>query len=229
MIVSKEDKEINETEADLIERAIRKDEVAIRSIIQTNNRRLFRIARGVVRDDQEAEDVLQESYVKAFSAISDFRRDSRLSTWLCRIVLNEALQRVRQKRGEPLSHLSHSSLPVADVISFPSSSTSMDPERVLAQSQICKLLESAIDRLPDDYRAVLIARTIEGMSIEETAEVLNLRAETVKTRLHRARGLLREALSDHIEPHFIAVFPFDGARCEKFTNGVLKKIVSIRV
>lgn len=221
----KSDATCNETEADLIRRANQRDAAAIRSIIQANNRRLYRVARSIVRDDQDAEDVLQEAYLRAFSALADFRQDSRLSTWLTRIVLNEALQRKRRRVEVPADGVSKPEAPSAEVIPFPlSGQPAVDPERAMAQSEICKLLERAIDNLPDEFRTVLIARTLEGMSIEETADLLALRPETVKTRLHRARVLLKAELAEHIEPFFTDVFPFDGRRCERLTTAVLEKI-----
>lgn len=215
----------DDTEADLIRRANLKDATAIRTIIQANNRCLYRLARSIVRDDQEAEDVLQEAYFRAFSSLTDFRQDSKLSTWLTRIVLNEALQRKRRRVEMPASEVLQRELPSAEVIPFPlSGQQAVDPERAMAQSEICKLLERAIDNLPDEFRTVLIARTLEGLSVEETAELLDLRPETVKTRLHRARAHLKAGLAEHIEPFFTDVFPFDGQRCEKLTAAVLEKI-----
>lgn len=211
-------------EVDLIRRAIANDQVAIRTIIQANNRRLYRIARSIVHDDYEAEDVLQEGYLRAFSALADFRGDSSLSTWLTRIVMNEALQ-WRRRRIEPPVPQVEPSQERAQIIAFPlPANPHTDPERSMAQAEICHLLERAIDDLPNEFRTVLVARVIEGMSIEETADLLGIRAETVKTRLHRARRLLRTALSDHIGPLFSDVFPFDGKRCERMTNAVLRRL-----
>lgn len=212
------------TEVDLIRRAIAKDQAAIRTIIQANNRRLYRIARSVVHDDYEAEDVLQEGYLRAFSALADFRGDSSLSTWLTRIVLNEALQWQRRRTERPVPEVEPSQ-ERAQIIAFPiPGNQNTDPERSMAQTEICQLLERAIDDLPNEFRTVLVARVIEGMSIEETADLLGIRPETVKTRLHRARRQLRIALADHIGPLFSDVFPFDGKRCERITNAVLRRL-----
>jgi RNA polymerase sigma-70 factor (ECF subfamily) len=212
-------------EADLVRRAVAKDEAAVRAIIQTHNRRLYRVARSVVRDDGEAEDVLQEAYLKAFSALGGFRGESSLSTWLTRIVLNEALQRLRRRTEAPTPR----ELPVpaheAQVIPFPfSGDPPPDPERAMAQREICLLLERAIDELPEEFRTVLMARVIEDMSIEETAELFGLKPETVKTRLFRARRLLKAALADHIGPMFSDVFPFEGKRCERITDAVVRRL-----
>jgi RNA polymerase sigma-70 factor (ECF subfamily) len=214
-------------ESELIVRAVRKDDAAVRAIIQTHNRRLYRLARSVVRDDSEAEDVLQEAYFRAFSALAEFRRDSSLSTWLSRIVLNEALQRVRRRTELPVAPADPTPPPTAQVIPFPlSGNQPTDPESAMAQRQLCQLLERAIDELPEEFRTVLVARVIEDMSIEETADLLGLRPETVKTRLHRARRLLKEALADHIDPLFSDLFPFAGERCESIADAVVKRLNS---
>jgi RNA polymerase sigma-70 factor, ECF subfamily len=212
-------------DVDLVRRAVDKDEAAIRSIIQANNRRLYRVARSVLRDDGEAEDALQEAYLHAFSALAEFRGDSSLATWLTRIVLNEALQRRRRRIELPVPQIDLSPAPEAQIIAFPlSGHQSTDPECAMAQREICQLLERAIDDLPEEFRTVLVARVIEDMSIEETADLLGLRPETVKTRLHRARRLLKAALSDHIGPLFSDIFPFEGKRCERMTNAVLRRL-----
>jgi RNA polymerase sigma-70 factor, ECF subfamily len=214
-------------ESELIGRAIKKDETAIRAIIQANNRRLYRVARSVVRDDSEAEDVLQEAYLRAFAALGAFRQDSSLATWLTRIVLNEALQRARKKTDQPRDDMELTRQQSAQIIRFPSfGGPPVDPERAMAQREIFQLMERAIDGLPDEFRTVLVARVIEDMSIEETAQLLGLLPVTVKTRLHRARRLLKAALADHIGPMFSDVFPFDGERCGRLTNAVIQRLAA---
>ncbi len=212
-------------EVDLIRRAVAKDQAAIRSIIQANNRRLYRIARSIIRDDGEAEDVLQEAYLRAFSALAEFRGDSSLATWLTRIVMNEALQWRRRRIEHPHPSVEPAQTE-AQIIAFPSPHQAPDPERSMAQHEICQLLERAIDDLPDEFRTVLVARVIEGMSAEDTADLLGLKPETVKTRLHRARRLLKATLSEHIGPLFSDVFPFEGKRCERMTSAVLRRLTS---
>jgi RNA polymerase sigma-70 factor (ECF subfamily) len=217
--------EARSVEADLIQRACRREEAAIRSIIQVHNRRLYRVARSIVRDDWEAEDVLQEAYFRAFSSLASFRGDSSLSTWLTRIVVNEALQRMRRHTDTPVAHIEPPPEPHADIIPFPlSGQHPVDPERAASQHEICRLLEKEIDRLPEEFRTVLVARIIEGLSIEETADLYGIRPETVKTRLHRARKLLKSSLEEHIGPFFSDVFPFDGKRCERLTNAVVARL-----
>jgi len=210
---------------ELVRMARQRNGAAFRVIMQRSNRRLYRIARAIVHDDSEAEDVVQEAYVRAFAALADYRGESSLSTWLSRIVLNEALGRLRRRRPTlDLTSIENHQPSQSAVIPFPLASTQPDPERTMAQRQIQALLERAIDELPQIFRTVLMARVIEGMSVEETAEVFGLRPETVKTRLHRARHLLREALEKQAGPVMTNAFPFDGWRCERTTSKVLERL-----
>jgi RNA polymerase sigma-70 factor, ECF subfamily len=211
-------------EAELVARARNRDEAAIRSIMQANNRRLYRLARGILRNDSEAEDVVQETYVRAFTQLREFRGDSSLSTWLARIAMNEALGRLRRQRPA----VEWTSLPPgtleAQIIQFPHSAPSEDPEKSMAQRQIQHVVEHAIDELPEAFRIVFITRVIEGMNVEETAEILGLKPETVKTRLHRARAMLRDNVEKKIGPVVMEAFPFAGKRCERLTDAVLKRL-----
>lgn len=211
-------------DTELVQRAIARDEVAIRSIMQANNRRLYRLARGILRNDSEAEDVVQETYVRALTHLQDFRGDSSLATWLSRIAMNEALGRLRRQRpGVELSSLPPGTLE-AQIIQFPNSATSEDPEKTMAQREIQRVVEHAIDELPDNFRIVFITRVIEGMNVEETAEILGLKPETVKTRLHRARTMLRDNVERKIGPVVMEAFPFAGRRCERLTAAVLQRL-----
>jgi RNA polymerase sigma-70 factor (ECF subfamily) len=212
-------------EAELVRLARQGEAAAFRAIMQRSNRRLYRIARAVMNDDSEAEDVVQESYVRGLTALASFRGDSSLTTWLSRIVLNEAMGRLRRRRPTvDVDALVDRQPQQGDVIPFPLTSREPDPERAFAQRQIQALLETAIDELPDPFRTVLMARAVEGMSIEETAELFGLKPETVKTRLHRARQLLRDALEKQIGPVLTDAFPFDGRRCERMTQAVLARL-----
>lgn len=208
----------------LVRRALARDPGAFRLIIKTYNQRLYRIARGVVRNDAEAEDIVQEAYMRAFASLDSFRGDASLSTWLSRIVINEALGRLRKRKRI----VAMPENPDAQIIRFPLNSNDLnpgdDPERTMAQRQILGLVERATDSLPDVYRTVFVARVIEGLSIEETADLLGIRPETVKTRLHRARALVRKALDDEIGPVLLDAFPFAGRRCERLTQAVMKRL-----
>jgi len=204
----------------LVQLALQRDGAAFRTIMQRHNRRLYRMARSVVLNDSEAEDVVQESYVRAFTHLDQFRGDSSLATWLSRIVLNEALGRLRRRRPTVDLGTIENRAP-SQIISFPTAQ--LDPERTMAQREIQSLVEQAIDDLPEAFRIVLVARIIEDMSIEETAELFGLRAETVKTRLHRARALLRNALKLHVDSALTDAFPFAGRRCARMTSAVLRR------
>jgi len=199
------------------------ERAAFNVVIQRHNQRLFRVARGVLGDDEEAEDVVQEAYVKAFSNIEGFRRQASLTTWLTRIALNEALDRRRRRRAtaaldelEPANGLQGGS-----VVLFHPALVSNDPERDAARSEIRRLVEAAVDRLPDDFRIIFVMRDIEEMSIEETAAHLSIPQATVKTRLHRARRLVRAELADTLASALAGSFPFAGSRCALMTERVL--------
>ena len=212
------------TDTELVARARGRDEVAVRAIMASNNRRLYRIARGILRNDSEAEDVVQETYFRAFTHLDDFRGDSSLATWLARIAMNEALGRLRRQRPSvDLDSLAPGVLE-AQIIQFPLSAPSEDPEKSMAQRQIQHVVEHAIDELPDAFRIVFITRVIEGMNVEETADILGLKPETVKTRLHRARTMLRDNVEKKIGPVVLEAFPFAGKRCERLTEAVLKRL-----
>ncbi|MEQ1522516.1 MAG: RNA polymerase sigma factor [Aestuariivirga sp.] len=209
---------------ELARRALAREGDAFRTIMKKHNQRLYRIARGVVRNDSEAEDIVQEAYVRAFAHLNSFRGDSTLATWLSRIVINEALGRLRKKRAQKVVAISGGQTLEGQIIQFPNNDSNTDPERNMAQRQILQIVEKATDALPDVYRTVFIARVIEGLSIDETAEMLGIRPETVKTRLHRARTLVRKQLDEQIGPMMLEAFPFAGRRCERLTNTVVKRL-----
>jgi RNA polymerase sigma-70 factor, ECF subfamily len=205
--------------------ARQKDRDAIRLIIKQHNQRLYRIARSIVRDDSDAEDVLQEAYVHAFAGLDGFRGQARLGTWLARIVINEALGCIRRRRPAiDIDLVSTNPALYAQIIPFPDSNRVHDPETTMAQSEIRVLLERAIDKLPSAFREVLIARLVEGMSVMETAELFGIPPQTVKTRLFRARALLRTEMERHVGPVLGNVFPFAGERCERLTANVLTRL-----
>ncbi len=215
---------LSSDEADLVARARRGDAAAVRRIVRQHNQRLYRIARSIVRDDGEAEDVLQEAYARAFTHLAAFRHEARLGTWLARIVMNEALGRLRGRRATLSLTAVIEDAPAAEIIPFPNADPQIDPETAVAQRELRALLERAIDDLPEAFRTVLVARLIEGMSVEETAELIGIVPETVKTRLHRARRLLRDAMEKHMGPVIGDAFPFAGRRCERLTANVLARL-----
>jgi RNA polymerase sigma-70 factor, ECF subfamily len=211
-------------DAELVRRAFARDDTAFRIIMERHNRRLYRIARGILRNDTEAEDAVQEAYVSAFTHLDGFRGDSSLATWLARITMNEALGRLRRKRLAVDLDTFEAQRTEAQIIQFPQTVASDDPERTMAQREILQLVEQATDNLPEIFRIVFITRVIEGMSVEETADLLGLQPETVKTRLHRARRLVREQLNKQIGPVLMDAFPFAGRRCKHMTDAVMQRL-----
>jgi RNA polymerase sigma-70 factor, ECF subfamily len=207
-----------------VQRALARDGSAFRAIMQKHNRRLYRIARTILRNDADAEDALQDAYVSAFANLASYRGESTLTTWLSRIVMNEALGRLRRRRATmDLAALEHQRSE-AEIIQFPLSTLNDDPERTMAQRQILQLVEQATDNLPEAFRIVFVTRVIEGMSVEETSELLGIKPETIKTRLHRARQLVRDRLEKEIGPVLMDAFPFAGRRCERMTEAVMKRL-----
>ena len=197
-------------DADLAERCLARDEDAVRELTRRYNQRLYRIARGILRSDLEAEDVVQDTYIRALAGLEGFRGQSALGTWLVRIAINEALGRLRKKKPEALD-----APPAAPVV---------DPETLMATAESRVMLERAIDDLPDAFRSVFVARMVEGLSIEETADLFGLRPETVKTRVHRARARLRANLETQLGPAVRESFAFDGARCDRLTETVILRL-----
>lgn len=211
-------------DAALVRLARTRDEGSVRVLTRRYNRRLFRLARSILRDDAEAEDVVQESWVRAFGALDSFRGESAFATWLTRIALNEALGRKRKQRPTVDWETYGENRSQAEILQFPVSAMAIDPERRMAQSEIRQVLERSIDELPDGFRSVFVARVVEGMDVEETATLFGLKPETVKTRLHRARTMLREALDRQLGPALTETFPFDGALCERVTDRVIERL-----
>jgi RNA polymerase sigma-70 factor, ECF subfamily len=212
-------------EVELVRLAQAGERDAFRVIMQRGNQRLFRVARGIVRDDSEAEDVVQEAYSRAFAALGSFRGEAGIMTWLTRITLNEARGRLRQRRPTVgLDQLDGAQNTGARVIPFPAPFGTESPEVDAARVQIRKLIEHAVDELPEAFRVVFIMRDVEECTIEETAASLELKPETVKTRLHRARRLLRQALDEKLTSTVTGTFPFLGTRCSRITDAVLARL-----
>jgi RNA polymerase sigma-70 factor (ECF subfamily) len=209
----------------LLNGARQRDREAIRSLIKQYNRRLYRIARSIVRDDADAEDVLQDAYVRAFASLDDFRGEAQFGTWIARIVINEALGCIRRRRPTiDIDLLSSSPGLSAQVIPFPNAGADKDPETTMAHNQIRVLLERAIDNLPEGFREILVARLVEEMTVEETAEAFGILPQTVKTRLFRARALLRAEMERHVGPALGDAFPFEGDRCDRLTDSVMARL-----
>jgi RNA polymerase sigma factor (sigma-70 family) len=209
----------------LVGRVRRGDRDAFKHIMRRCNQRLFRVARGVVVDDAEAEDVVQEAYVLAFEKIATFRGEASLLTWLTRIALNVAYGRLRRRhRTVNVEQIEASQADAGCVVAFPARFGGEDPAATVAREQVRRLIENAVDRLPEPFRIVFVMREIEECTVEETAIGLELRPETVKTRLHRARRLLRAELKDTLSVALTDAFPFLGSRCDRMTNAVLERL-----
>jgi RNA polymerase sigma-70 factor, ECF subfamily len=199
-----------------------KDVAAVLLVTGRNNQRLYRTAWSILKDRSEAEEAVQDGYMKGFAAIGTFAGRSSLSTWLTRIVVNEALsRRTRAQRRSRL--LNQESILVLEEYreKLMAGSATQSPEKVLMRRQIAKLLEMAIARLPDTFRPVFVLREIEGLSVEDTAEALQIPEETVKTRLFRARRRLQKELDPELCNALSETFPFAGADCEAMTERVL--------
>jgi RNA polymerase sigma-70 factor (ECF subfamily) len=212
----------------LVELAQSGNAAVFRTITQRHNRRLYRAARGILGDDAEAEDVVQEAYVKAFENLAGFRGESSLATWLTRIAINEALGRRRKRR--PMVDLTN--LDGLDeqgevrVLMFPGLRAGDNPEDDASRAELRRLLDAAVDALPESFRIVFVMREIEQMSVEETASQLQMLPDTVKTRLHRARRLLRQALQEKLGSALHDAYAFDGERCERTTQAVLRHLAA---
>ena len=210
------------SDGELASRIAGRDVAAVRLVTGRNNQRLYRTAWSILKDRSEAEEAVQDGYLKAFDAIETFAGKSSLSTWLTRIVVNEALS--RRSRAQRRSRLlNHELVVVLEEYreKLMAGSVTQSPEKVLMRRQIAKLLETAIARLPDTFRPVFVLREIEGLSVEDTAEALQIPEETVKTRLFRARRRLQKELDPELCGALSETFPFAGADCEALTNRVL--------
>ena len=217
---------LQSSDAELAAQAAGGDRGAFELIMRRHNRRLFRLARSLVRSDEEAEDVLQEAYVRAFTRLSDLASGGALSAWLARIVANEALGRLRAG-ARVVSIEDFRTRAATDEEDGPDgdpASDAPDPERLAASSELRRLLEAAVDALPEEFRTVFVLREVEGLSTAETAASLAIRPETVKTRLHRARRLLQEHLSETLLPLSPSLFEFQGRRCDRVVGRVLARL-----
>lgn len=198
---------------------------AFRHIMQRCNQRLFRVARAVIGEDSEAEDILQESYMRAYRKLDSFRGDASVLTWLTSIVLNEARGRLRKRRTMVgLEQVDIATDDSHQVIRFPSKFGSEDPAVSASREQIRHLLEGAIDQLPSTFRTVYMMRDVEECTVEETASLLEINPATVKTRLHRARRLLQASLEGTLATTMTEAFPFMGQACARVANAVMARL-----
>jgi RNA polymerase sigma-70 factor (ECF subfamily) len=199
-----------------------RDRDAMRHLLTVNNQRLFRTAWSILKDRSEAEEAVQAGYLNAFASMDKFEGRSSLSTWLTRIVVNEALGRLRSQRRRRES-LESEGVALLDTYRerLAQASAEPAPDATVAREQLRQLIERAVADLPDGFRSVFVLREIEGMSIEETAQALEIPPATVKTRLHRARAKLQEALAPEVKGALCGSFPFAGADCAALTERVM--------
>ncbi len=201
---------------------IQNDETAFEAVMRQHNGRLFRVARAILKDDAEAEDALQDAYLEAYRHLAEFRGEAQLSTWLTRIVVNQSLMRLRRQKRERVvvpfdGPEEREEVEVADENAEP-------PSSAVLRAEVRRVLEQRIDELPVAFRTVFVMREVEDMTVDETAECLGIPPATVRTRLFRARSLLRTALARDIDTATVDVFGFAGARCDRIVAAVLSRI-----
>ena len=205
-------------------RRLRAGETGVFEVIMRRyNQRLYRVARAILRDDTEAEDVMQQAYVNAYRHLDQFAGRALFSTWLTRIAVHEALARARRRgRFKEPEIVNDSNRDTMSGLKSPG----LDPERQAFVGELRTLLESAIEALPDRYRAVFVMRDVEGMSTAESAQCLDITEDTAKTRLHRARKLLRDTLYERTGIESAAAFSFDAPRCDRVVAAVFERILN---
>ena len=216
-------------DAQLAQRIASGDHAAFEVLMRRYNRLLYRTARAILRNEAEAEDALQLAYLHAYQAIKGFREEARLSTWLTRIVANEAMMRLRSRRREslviPLESVAGKE--EAKLEDFPDTDRASErPEAQAVRSQMRALIEQKIDALPETFRAVFVLRALEEMSVEDTAAALDIPEATVRSRFFRARSLLRESLAQEMDSAIEDAFAFAGNRCDRIVSGVLDRLRS---
>lgn len=203
------------SDEEVVERVLAGDTSLFEILMRRYNQRLFRVARGIVTDDAEAEDVAQEAYVRAFRELATFRGEARFSTWLTRIACHEAMARARKRRRL---------VPIAGGEPPDPPAETRGPERDLENRELQAVLRDAVELLPDPLRTVFCLREIEGLSTEQTADALGLTVENVRVRLHRAKRSLRQALDERIGKEVRRLYLFDGPRCDRLVETVFARL-----
>ena len=211
------------TDEQVIERVLAGETAAFEIVMRRYNQRLYRVARAILRDDHEAEDVMQDAYVRAYQHLAQFAGRARFSTWLIRIAVHEAL--ARKRRRQRLESLDAITGPSGELV-MPAPN-SLNPESCASASELHHLLEEVILALPEDYRTVLVMRDVEEMSTAEAAEVLEITEENAKVRLHRARALLRKELYARTRGTTSAAFQFHAVRCDRVVANVFARLAQL--
>lgn len=207
----------------VVERVLQGETALFEVLMRRHNQRLYRVARTILREDGEAEDVMQDAYVRAFQHLAQFEARAKFSTWLTRIAVNEALARLRRRsRYESIEPAE----PNGDLMQLLASSAA-SPEQQASSAETVALLESAILALPETYRTVLVMRDVEDMTTAETADALQISEENVKIRLHRARALLRKELYARAGASSAAAFQFHAVRCDRVVANVFARLAQL--
>jgi RNA polymerase sigma-70 factor (ECF subfamily) len=215
------------SDVELATRVAAHDHAAFEALMRRHNQRLFRVARAILGDDAEAEDALQDAYLDAYRHMDTFRREAELLTWLTRIVVNQALMRLRkQKQHATVVSLQSPAGPDGPRYADLRDDSIEAPSHAALRAEVRRVMERRIDELPLAFRTVFIMREVEDMSVQETADALGIPASTVRTRLFRARALLREALARDLDIATPDLFGFAGDRCDRIVAGVLARLAS---
>ena len=216
----------SEDDATLVLRVQRADAAAFAVLMRRYNRRLYRTARAILKDDGAAEDAVQEGYLAAWRHVGAFRGDAQIGTWLTRIVVNQALQALRRRRREQVVALfDEPAADAPDATDEVTDSPAADmPEDAMVRTEMRRLIERKIDELPEAYRTVFVLREVEEMTVDEAAAALAIPAATVRSRLFRAKARLRASLAEELDSATQEVFGFDGARCDRIVEAVLARI-----
>ena len=214
------------SDAGLASQAAAGDHPAFEAIMRRHNRALFRTARAILRDDAEAEDALQEAYLQAYRTLGSFRGDARLSTWLARVVANEALMRLRKHTRRSAIVPIQPGLAEEQINQRTHGSMETEPETSARRAEMRTLLEKRIDTLPNAYRSVFMLRAVEEYSVEETAAILRIPEATVRSRFFRARSLLREGLASEADLATTEAFAFAGERCDRVVTQVMQRLLA---
>jgi len=213
------------SDEEVVERVLAGDTALYEVVMRRYNTRLYRVARAILRNDGEAEDVMQDAYVKAFQHLGQFAGRAKFSTWLTRIAVHEALARVHKARRfeewDDMNENQQNEIGAAPLKSNPESET--------ASVEMSKILEQAIESLPEAYRAVVMMRDVEDMSTAETAECLSLSEENVKIRLHRAHEMLRKELYANAKISAADAFPFHAPRCDRVVANVFARLAALKI
>ncbi len=207
------------TDDEAVARVLAGETAVFEVLMRRYNQRLYRVARSILHDGDEAEDVMQDAYVRAYEHLAEFAGAAKFSTWLTKIAVYEALRRAKRRTRTPALNETE-----MDLIMTNAASNTADPERQTHDEEVRVVLERAIEGLPEGYRSVFVLRVVEGLDVADTAASLEIGTEAVKTRLHRARAMLRKDLHRRAGSAMEQAFPFHLSRCDRVVNGVFRRI-----